>query len=395
MRTLYGRKLTLLERWCRAILALVVAVLVGASGTLAGSDLLPAATALPCPDGSQTCGPQPTQDPGPTQGNQVPTTAPQAPQTTIPPNTDTGGPTPPTNGNPGFQGTVQAMPTPDNPSGCIVNCGPTQTQAPTESPTPAQASPTTGAQTTIPTRRSTAPPTSSTTTAITLPSTTAPGSKPSQRSEDSKCLDLFREAYASDSAADYGLDIATLRGGSGRSVLTWGGGQRWVQDPTDGDRNIPDNCSCHDMPRVSISGPSSGDGCEHKAVERVNWVIPDSKTDEKGRNMLQLVPTQDLRNVARATPWPSLLAVDDPLELRNWASRPAETVPYLAWREFKCQALAMGVPEDIVNTKTVFQQYLCHFIGVEKLKPGKQSWNFEPQMVAAGTYKTSLARCNL
>lgn len=136
MRTLYGSKLTLSERWCRAVLALVVAVLVGASGTLAGSDLLPAATALPCPDGSQTCGPQPTQDPGPTQGNQVPTTAPQAPQTTIPPNTDTGGPTPPTNGNPGFQGTVQSMPTADNPDGCIVNCGPTQPQGPGQAPTP-------------------------------------------------------------------------------------------------------------------------------------------------------------------------------------------------------------------------------------------------------------------
>lgn len=144
MRTLYGRKLTLSERWCRAILALAVAVLVGASGALAGSDLLPAATALPCPDGSQTCGPQPTQDPGPTQGNQVPTTAPQAPQTTIPPNTDTGAPSPPTNGSPGFQGTVQAMPTPDNPSGCIVNCEPTQPAL-----TTGQSPPTTGGQATV------------------------------------------------------------------------------------------------------------------------------------------------------------------------------------------------------------------------------------------------------
>ncbi|MEC4616425.1 matrixin family metalloprotease [Tsukamurella tyrosinosolvens] len=39
------------------------------------------------------------------------------------------------------------MPTPDNPDGCIVNCGPTQTQAPAQSPTTAQAPPTQASQT--------------------------------------------------------------------------------------------------------------------------------------------------------------------------------------------------------------------------------------------------------
>lgn len=130
-----------------AALSLMAALVVAVSGALAGSDLLPAATALPCPDGSQTCGPQPTQDPGPTQGNQgPPTTAPQAPQTTIPPNTDTGTASAPTQGGNGFQGTVQAMPTPDNPNGCIANCptqGPQNPATTVAPPTQAQQSPTT------------------------------------------------------------------------------------------------------------------------------------------------------------------------------------------------------------------------------------------------------------
>lgn len=124
-----------------AAVAAIAALIIAITGTLAGSDLLPAATALPCPDGSQTCGPQPTQDPGPTQGNQGPTTAPQAPQTTIPPNADTPAQTPPTQGNGGLQGTVQAMPTPDNPNGCIVNCGPTQTGTPTTAQAPPASTP--------------------------------------------------------------------------------------------------------------------------------------------------------------------------------------------------------------------------------------------------------------
>lgn len=133
------------------MLVLVASFALVVANTLAGAALTPSANAAPCPDGSQTCGPQPTQDPGPTQGNQgAPTTAPQAPQTTIPPNGDTGAQSPPqTNGNPGFQGTVQAMPTPDNPDGCIANCQPTQ--APTAAPTTAQAPPTSaGAPTTAP-----------------------------------------------------------------------------------------------------------------------------------------------------------------------------------------------------------------------------------------------------
>lgn len=112
--------------WAGTLVAVAAALTLTATGVVAGFEMPPAANALPCPDGSQTCGPQPTQDPGSTQGNQgPPTTAPQAPQTTIPPNVETGGPTAPTQGNGTFQGTVQAMPTPDNPNGCIVNCEPT------------------------------------------------------------------------------------------------------------------------------------------------------------------------------------------------------------------------------------------------------------------------------
>ncbi|MET9326478.1 hypothetical protein [Tsukamurella sp. NPDC003166] len=112
------------------LFAIAAAFVLVVAGAVAGTGVLPAASALPCPDGSQTCGPTPTTDPGPTQGNQVPTTAPQAPQTTIPPNIDTGAPSAPTQGNGTFQGTVQSAPTADNPNGCIVNCNPTQPPTP-------------------------------------------------------------------------------------------------------------------------------------------------------------------------------------------------------------------------------------------------------------------------
>lgn len=134
--------------WAGTLVAVAAALTLTATGVVAGFEMPSAANALPCPDGSQTCGPQPTQDPGATQGNQgAPTTAPQAPQTTIPPNVDTGGPTAPTQGNGAFQGTVQAMPTPDNPNGCIVNCEPTAARpTPTGQAQPRQSpsAPTTG-----------------------------------------------------------------------------------------------------------------------------------------------------------------------------------------------------------------------------------------------------------
>jgi len=124
-----------------------VAAAIGAVGVASALVLLPAglssapANALPCPDGSNTCGPTAPPHDQPTQGNGGNTTAPQAPQTTIPPNADTGLPQAPTQGNGnGFQGTVQQMPTPDktDPNSCIFNCGPTQGQ---QAPQTGQATP--------------------------------------------------------------------------------------------------------------------------------------------------------------------------------------------------------------------------------------------------------------
>ncbi|QRY85720.1 hypothetical protein JVY00_06520 [Tsukamurella tyrosinosolvens] len=128
------------RRWRSAVAAVFAAGMIAAGGLVVlPSQALPVASALPCPDGSNICGPTaPTQDPGPTQGNGGNTTAPQAPNTTIPPNQDTGLPNPPANGNGSSQGTVQAMPTPDNvnPNSCIAGC-PTQTApAPTVTQTP-------------------------------------------------------------------------------------------------------------------------------------------------------------------------------------------------------------------------------------------------------------------
>jgi len=123
-----------------------VAAAIGAVGVASALILLPAglsdapASAAPCPDGSNTCGPQPTMGPQPTQGNGGNTTAPQAPNTTVPGYTPPD--TPPQQGNgstPTVQGQVPTMPTGDTPSnGCIFNCGPTQAQ---QAPQTGQATP--------------------------------------------------------------------------------------------------------------------------------------------------------------------------------------------------------------------------------------------------------------
>ncbi|KXO98027.1 hypothetical protein [Tsukamurella pseudospumae] len=131
-----------------------VAAAVGAVGVASALILLPTslntapANALPCPDGSNTCGPTtPTQDPGPTQGNGGNTTAPQAPNTTVPGYTPPDTPAPTQGNGGGFQGTAMPMPTPDqtDPNACIANCGPTQ--APQQAPQTGQpTAPQTGQQ---------------------------------------------------------------------------------------------------------------------------------------------------------------------------------------------------------------------------------------------------------
>ncbi|MCS3789964.1 hypothetical protein HNP11_004162 [Tsukamurella ocularis] len=115
-----------------AILPMVIATLSFAPA--------PTAIAAPCPDGSTTCAPQPTQGTQPTQGNTGPTTAPQAPNTTVPGYTPPEMPQP-TQGSPGtptLQGTVMPMPTVTAPpDSCILNCNPTQAPAPTATQPPA------------------------------------------------------------------------------------------------------------------------------------------------------------------------------------------------------------------------------------------------------------------
>ena len=113
-----------------------VAAAIGTVGIASALILLPAglsdapASAAPCPDGTNTCGPQPTMGPQPTQGNGGNTTAPQAPNTTVPGYTPPDAPPQQGNGStPTVQGQVPTMPTGESPSnGCIFNCGPTQGQ---------------------------------------------------------------------------------------------------------------------------------------------------------------------------------------------------------------------------------------------------------------------------
>jgi hypothetical protein len=205
-----------LRRWAGAVGAILAILTLTVGGTVAGGDLLPAATAAPCPDGSgNTCGPQPTQDPGPTQGNQGgPTTAPNAPQTTVPPN-DTGAPTQSQSSNgTGLQGTVQSMPTADNPNGCIVNCGPTQTGP---APTVTQRPPSDGPQS------------PSTTQGVT---TESPSSRQSDLKQDSAARCMAAK-----------LELGLIEGAGG-------GRAPFPRDPTPG---AGGDCNCSDpkpAPRV-------------------------------------------------------------------------------------------------------------------------------------------------
>lgn len=145
----------------RSRIAVVLATVPLAASMVLASNM-PAARALPCPDGSMTCGPTaPTFDPTP--GGGANTTAPQAPQTTVPPATDGGLPQAPTQTSPNTGGNIHVQ-TPDfgttaPPPDCILNCEPTPTVQP--SPT----APTTGVRpTTTPNRPGPTSPRSSTQT---------------------------------------------------------------------------------------------------------------------------------------------------------------------------------------------------------------------------------------
>ncbi|MCS3779145.1 hypothetical protein [Tsukamurella ocularis] len=170
-----------------------VAAAIGAVGIASALIMLPVglsdapASAAPCPDGTNTCGPQPTMGPQPTQGNGGNTTAPQAPNTTVPGYTPPD--TPPQQGSgstPTVQGQVPTMPTGDSPSnGCIFNCGPTQ--APQQAPQTGQATPPQTAQnpvTTAPNTPATTPQAPTTTARLRTPTPETTTSTTSSKARD-------------------------------------------------------------------------------------------------------------------------------------------------------------------------------------------------------------------
>ena len=169
-----------------------VAAAIGAVGVASALVLLPAGlsdapanAAAPCPDGSNTCGPQPTMGPQPTQGNGGNTTAPQAPNTTVPGYTPPD--TPPQQGSgstPTVQGQVPTMPTGDSPSnGCILNCGPTQAPQ-TGQATPPQTGQQPNPVTTAPNTPATTPQAPTTTPQLRTPTPETTTSKTSSKAHD-------------------------------------------------------------------------------------------------------------------------------------------------------------------------------------------------------------------
>ncbi|KXO92749.1 hypothetical protein AXK58_19325 [Tsukamurella tyrosinosolvens] len=208
-----------------------VAAAIGAVGVASALVLLPAglsdapANAAPCPDGSNTCGPQPTMGPQPTQGNGGNTTAPQAPNTTVPGYTPPD--TPPQQGNgstPTVQGQVPTMPTGDSPSnGCIFNCGPTQ--AP-QAPQTGQATPPQTGQnpaTTAPNTPATTPQAPTTTPRLRTPTpeTTTSTTSSKARDRDDEQQRSSDEDREKNSGIPYqAAEIAALAGTYRRKKLT-------------------------------------------------------------------------------------------------------------------------------------------------------------------------------
>ncbi|RDB49403.1 phage holin family protein [Tsukamurella tyrosinosolvens] len=199
-----------------------VAAAIGAVGVASALVLLPAglsdapANAAPCPDGSNTCGPQPTMGPQPTQGNGGNTTAPQAPNTTVPGYTPPD--TPPQQGNgstPTVQGQVPTMPTGDSPSnGCIFNCGPTQ--AP-QTPQTGQANPPqTGQQqnpvTTAPNTPATTPQATTTTPRLRTPTPETTTSTTSSKARDDQQRSSDEDRDQNSGTPYQAAEIAALAG---------------------------------------------------------------------------------------------------------------------------------------------------------------------------------------
>ncbi|KXO99072.1 hypothetical protein AXK58_24265 [Tsukamurella tyrosinosolvens] len=201
-----------------------VAAAIGAVGVASALVLLPAglsdapANAAPCPDGSNTCGPQPTMGPQPTQGNGGNTTAPQAPNTTVPGYTPPD--TPPQQGNgstPTVQGQVPTMPTGDTPSnGCIFNCGPTQPQ---QAPQTGQATPPQTGQnpvTTAPNTPATTPQAPTTTPRLRTPTpettTSTTSSKARDRDDDDQQRSGDEDREKNSGTPYQAAEIAALAG---------------------------------------------------------------------------------------------------------------------------------------------------------------------------------------
>lgn len=241
-----------------------VAAAIGAVGVASALVLLPAglsdapANAAPCPDGSNTCGPQPTMGPQPTQGNGGNTTAPQAPNTTVPGYTAPD--TPPQQGNgstPTVQGQVPTMPTGDTPSnGCIFNCGPTQ------APQTGQATPPQTGQnpvTTAPNTPATTPRVPTTTPRLRTPTpettTSTTSSKARDRDDQQRNSDEDRDK---NSGTPYqAAEIAALAGTYRRKKLTETAvrdGQVMSENAT---RTLYTNATAVSKP-VQLPGPGGG-----------------------------------------------------------------------------------------------------------------------------------------
>lgn len=130
---------------------------------------------------------------------------------------------------------------------------------------------------------------------------------------------------------------------------------------------------------------------------------------EDGMRSLRVYPTL-LSRVEGFMTNPALLLVNNANDLRIMAI--AEKVTPLglgspafgawdawnSWNEVKAHAKRIGLDEKVYDTNSMFQQFLCHWIGATKW-PGeegmlKESWNLEPARPEIGTLECARQKAN-
>lgn len=164
---------------------------------------------------------------------------------------------------------------------------------------------------------------------------------------------------------------------------------------------------------VKAPAPECGD-CDQEVKKQQNnctkdyvlsVVLKGADATEGTMDSIHVEPT-NLARVAGALS-SAIAVVDHPADLDKFPTRLLKAAPDASqmWDEITCQALASDISQGadnqqlfntiLNNEASVFQQFLCHFLGASKIEPRKPTWNLEPARPAVGTIGAMYASCNV